>query len=654
MDVLQLKDNLIKRVETGELPNFIDYFRLYNHIKNIKFENDERYEKYINILTDAYKKASYEEKAIINNLLFLLEMFNKENKLEDFFVRTLKLYQDMSKSDIKLALDFLASVEIEDEVFLSGIRRLFNEFFDLDEIEKRSIFVNLLSVIWNNRKFFNNSIWLEIFDDLVDLLNECIKRDLIDNQMYIHFFTYHIYGNNIKDIKEWEVFNEKVEKPASKFYKEWGNKHLTPIKPQNKEKKVIGILLDRLVLNSPFVVLYSLLKSLTINEEFNKKYKIIVYSMNYLDKQQEDQKVIQTLYDINVDVITPQNFFIDKKYYYSHLEKALWLREVILKDGVDYLISWFGYDIPNFLFSVRVAPKQLFWSHMNCTSEIENIDLRISHFPQVCKKYKWKIFHVSIANEFLMGSEGEKEVAKIIKQDYKKRFGENTVILGTIGRLVKLYSEPYMKLIAKIMKENPNTIYLACGVGNEKQIKELLKKCEIDEERFLFLGQVNPHIYGYVIEVWINTFPAVQGQSQIEYHAKGSGVIFQGDVITNCNDKNDYDLIKKDYFKRKEFFAQLFELSEDDISQIDENVSLNRLILDLYKKYHNVDKSILECIEFIDSSKDCKEKWYRMLDCSIKNKAYFEMYRWFVYRKWSMYQEYKIEHNDFIELIENL
>jgi len=479
---------------------------------------------------------------------------------------------------------------------------------------------------------------------------------MIEEQMYIHFFTYHIYGNNIKGIKNWEIFNEKVEKPASKFYSKWKDK-LPPITSKPKDKKIIGILIDRLVLNSPFIVVYSLLSSLMQNKEFTKKYKLVVYSMNYIDKQPEDQKIIQTLYDIGVDVVTPQNMFIDKRYYYSHLEKSLWLREAILSDGVDYLISWFGYDIPNFLFSVRVAPKQLFWSHMNCTSEIENIDVRISHFPQVCKQYDWKVFYVPILDEFLVGSEGEREVANIIKQDYLSKFGKDTVILGTIGRLVKLHSKPYMQLISKIMKDNPNTIYLACGVGNENEIKELLDEVGIDKDRFLFLGQINPNIYGWVIDVWINTFPEVQGQSQLEYHAKGAGVVFQGNVIANCKDKNDFELIKKDYLnKREDFFLQLFELDKKDIEKIDENVSLNKLIYDVYIKHYPFanKESILECIEYIDKAKDCKEKWYRMVDCSIKNKDYFNMYKWFVYRKWSSYREYKIEHNDFIKIIENI
>ena len=66
---------------------------------------------------------------------------------------------------------------------------------------------------------------------------EAFKKDMIEEQMYIHFFTYHIYGNNIKGIKNWEIFNEKVEKPASKFYSKWKDK-LPPITSKPKDKNL--------------------------------------------------------------------------------------------------------------------------------------------------------------------------------------------------------------------------------------------------------------------------------------------------------------------------------------------------------------------------------------------------------------------------------
>ena len=75
------------------------------------------------------------------------------------------------------------------------------------------------------------------------------------------------------------------------------------------------------------------------------------------------------------------------------------------------------------------------------------------------------------------------------------------------------------------MEQNPNTIYLACGDGNVESIKQKVSKYGIDEERFIFTGHVNQHVYGWVIDVWLNTFPLVQGQSQQEFEAKENGYV---------------------------------------------------------------------------------------------------------------------------------
>jgi hypothetical protein len=248
--------------------------------------------------------------------------------------------------------------------------------------------------------------------------------------------------------------------------------------------------------------------------------------MEYIYKQTDDDEWVRKIRDLGIKVYVPAKFRKDG-YYFSHLEKALDLRDLIIKDGVYYLINQVsGYDISNFLFSTRTAPKQIYWSHGNCAFDIEGIDERISHFEQVCKEFDWKIFDVEIAREFLVGSEKEKKQGQIIKESILKEYGKDKVILGTIGRLIKINSDEYIKVISKIMEENPNTIYLACGEGEKEEIEKKLEKFEIDRERFIFVGHVNPHIFGWVIDIWPDTFPLGGGHSRDEFIAKKRPVVF--------------------------------------------------------------------------------------------------------------------------------
>jgi hypothetical protein len=145
--------------------------------------------------------------------------------------------------------------------------------------------------------------------------------------------------------------------------------------------------------------------------------------------------------------------------------------------------------------------------------------------------------------------------AKKIKEELLKKYGKNTVILGTIGRLIKIDSEEYIKVIAEIMKQNPNTIYLACGEGNKESILKKLKKYNIDKNRFIFTGQINPHVYGWVIDIWPETFPLYQGVSQEEFISKNNGTVITiwkkkvSNIKTQINNISDNTIEKKIFMK---------------------------------------------------------------------------------------------------------
>ena len=509
------------------------YSLLYFIFNDIKIEADDRYVKHIDFFKNYYNQATLEEKYVISNFIFRLEILNGDfkNSIREYIKRwlILNLHKDFSNVNVKEFIGFIVNNSIDVKVLVESFKELIDQkyFFSLNFDEKRAVFVNALSILWNSPNSFNSNVWLEVFDDLVGLLNEMIKQNRIEEHMYIHFFTYHIFGNNIQTIEDWRVFNEKVEKLASRFYKEWGSRR-NLIKPKttiSSGKKRVAFLVDRMIWTSPLIVLYSLIKALKSSKEFNENYEIYIYSLNYIDKNEDKKSIIDNFLKLGVNFFTPQNYFMNQGYYYSHLQKAIMLREKIIDDKIDFLIGGGGYDIPNFIFSTKTAPKQILWSHGNCTSDIEEIDKRISHFPQECKEWEWKIFHVPMDRIFLIGTDKNKEAGKRVKEKLLEEFGKDTVILGAIGRLVKVDSDEYLKTIAKIMEQNPNTIYLACGAGDNKTIKNRLKKYGIDEKRFIFTGFVNAHVYGWVIDLYLAPFPMDPGQALDEYRQKNRSYV---------------------------------------------------------------------------------------------------------------------------------
>jgi len=582
--------NLFLDIKNGILPEENVIFDILEDKINYNYSNEELEEikKYINLLSNSFTNASTQEKILLIRVLFVLEsILNLEEAKKNFLIRSMSLKLDIeTKNYIEIFKKFVTYLDL-DFTFLVLQNRL-KELYKLSSEELRSFFAWTLHVIWHIQEYHNHNNFTKWYQDFQNLLDELMKQDRISDVMYVEFFTYHIMGNSFQNIDEWREFNKNVTKRTENFYKKY-TLNLETSTPTKKNKKRIAFIKDRIVFNSPFQVEYSLFKSLLNQKEFSDNYEIIVYTFNQFEKSKDDTKCIKMLENLGIAVINPVMDFQRDGWYNDHFKKALKLRETLLHDDIDIILAGGVFPILDFIYLSRTAPLQIYYSHGNCAFDIEGIDKRVSHFEQECPEFEWNIINVPMAKEFLVGSEGEKEVGKLIKADYKEKYGEDVVILGTIGRLIKIYNDEYLQTIAKIMKQNPNTIYLACGTGNIETIKEKLKKYNIDEERFLFLGQVNPHIYGWVIDVWPDSFPLRQGQSKNEYTAKGGVVIYMNEYLNDTirnwyknfemkpwgNNEKEYIQEVNKFIKNKElrtklskFNKKIFEQKKMDFSKL--------------------------------------------------------------------------------------
>jgi hypothetical protein len=526
---------IFEQIKDGVIPDRKIIFELLN--SNYKEENTKEIKKYIEILEDAYgSTTSISEKVLINDVIFILRLIStsKKDAIYDYLDNFLTLnIHKISDKDVEF-FDEIIEVFGVDLV----IEYINNRLLIIDSLDKeslRSFFNWILHKIWTAKSFFNNYKFMLLYANAKSLLYKLIEQNRIDEVMYLEFFIYHIMGNNYQTQKEWKKFNEEINKVCANFYAKYAQTHnLEKPNPTKKDKIRIAFIRDRLVNNSPFMVEYSLLKALQENKAFTDKYEIAIYSMNYFEKQNDDPKIVQKFLDIGIPVISPAADLIKDRYYNNHLEKALIIRKTLIEDDIDIMIGCVSsYDIMGFLFTTRSAPIQIYWSHGNCSYDVPGIDKRISHFEQNCKEFEWNIFNVPIADEFLIGNEKDKKDGEKIKNFLLEKFGKDTVILGTIGRLVKIESEEYIKTLSEIMKQNPNTIYLACGNGNQENVEKLMSKYDIDLKRVVFTGQVNPHMCGWVIDVWPDSFPLRQGQSKNEYSAKGGVVIYMDEYLND-------------------------------------------------------------------------------------------------------------------------
>jgi predicted O-linked N-acetylglucosamine transferase (SPINDLY family) len=252
------------------------------------------------------------------------------------------------------------------------------------------------------------------------------------------------------------------------------------------------------------------------NENFTKNFEVYLYSTGRIEKDLDDEKIIAAYQKLGVIVKTiPKEWYV-RGYYYDPLEKAMMLRNDMIHEHIDIMIGTVASNSDvDFLFTTRTAPHQIYWSHGNFEYDVPNIDKRITHGTVPDGKFLFS--HFSVQRNY---SDYKSQSVIAQAESVRSQYGKDTVILGSIGRLVKVDSLEYLEVVAKLLSMNPNAVYLACGSGNIETIKAKLEGFGI-EDRFLFVGFVEAKIYVNVLDIYLDTFPHHGGESVREAQMAG-------------------------------------------------------------------------------------------------------------------------------------
>ena len=542
-----IKNQKIKIINTL-LPNKIDdknvSVMIYSFLKHLLEGSDEKAttELIIKLLQITYYLQSHD---FIQNQQ-IKELENALGKIIDaqeismnkiFLTFILKQFQDKTKydanrqeclqkiNDYDTMHDIFTNYQYVKYIYQAGeFKKYINlhakilfkdDFFDLDIIQQKKNIYKFFYATNYAFDFFED--YKEMYYILQPLYLEAMKREQDELVMYLYYPLQFSFNGVAQTQEEHRYFNDEVERPLESYVKNTliDKYKLKPNKKKinsNQNKIKVALLVHRILDLSVNHVMMSLLEAIKKNPD--KQYEFIVYDMNVMELMGSEDYKVDELKQLGFKYVDLHNRFLDNNYaFYSIMEKALKVRKLLIKDKIDILIGYHNRAEYNFLFTSRTAPRQIYWSHGNDEYDLDSIDTKISHFNTTDERYK----HFDIPSDLDKHNPDidMQEVSKI-KDSYPK----DSFILGTIGRLIKLDSDEYLQTVASIMNENQNTIYLACGGGDNSEVKRKVEALGLSD-RFYFTGQIDAHLYAHVIDLWLTPFPFGGGEALEEYRGKG-------------------------------------------------------------------------------------------------------------------------------------
>jgi len=354
----------------------------------------------------------------------------------------------------------------------------------------------------------------DLYPILVQYFENAMKNKNDDLVFYLYQPLLFMHNSIHLTQEDFEYFNNTIEKKLE-FYIDTRIMRKYKIK-ENKNKQTthkIAFVIDRLVGTSIESVFYNFLQNLVKNTQ---SCDIYVYNLNWMEGNGSKIPQIERMQSLGINYIDCHKKFVgDKNPVYSIVKKSIAIRKDMIANKIDTLVIQNGRAESTFLFTTRTAKKQIFWSHGNAMYDVKGIDKRISHFAQHNSKYEFELFNIPTDLEKYNPKIDQNEV-QIIRDKYPK----DAFILGYIGRLIKIEDEEYLETIANIMKQNPNTIFLACGSGDKCSIEKKATELGIGD-RFYFTGHIDSHIYGHVIDLYLSPFKNGAGEALEEYRNKG-------------------------------------------------------------------------------------------------------------------------------------
>lgn len=414
----------------------------------------------------------------------------------------------------------------QEEILKIFKERVYGSDFQAMSINQQKVAVFwIMAVLWGA---YNNQSQIKdcIYSTWLSHYKKALAEKNVELASFLHFPLSHLINAQDEVGESRKTLNKDVFWPMAEYFQTYDSTETTPTKPTNNKIK-IGFLTPRVMWNSPTKILYSLLKTI---QESNLDYELFLYDENLLETGGSHLEAIKSFKELGITYtsINTEAGLLEQGYLYSPYQKVKWLRNRIQQDQIHVIFGQSSSLSTSYLFATRTACVQIYWWHGNYSYDIPGIDYRVTHNQRDISQYKFEYGDIDFY-EFSPGMNEQfynPKTPENLIQNVRQQYPEKAIILGSLGRLQKLNQPDYLDLICQILEKFPQAIYLACGPGNDEQngfYQEILSVITEKglQDRFHFTGMVDAHVYGKVIDFFLNSFPFGHGESLAEYQIKG-------------------------------------------------------------------------------------------------------------------------------------
>lgn len=201
------------------------------------------------------------------------------------------------------------------------------------------------------------------------------------------------------------------------------------------------------------------------------------------------------------------------------------IEAALAEDGVDILVTDMNSPVPAAIFERRAAPVQVYlqlglpyWP----LSQIDHV-MRVWEFepaaagfdPLICSTVNGPWDLASLAPPL-------DEVAVEAERD---KMPKTPLLFGNYGRLAKITRE-YLEIMASLLETCPDIGIAVGGSGNADLIRAFAAERNLPPDRIrIHEGYVDGQVWGWLLDVFLDTFPFQGGASCREMIAKGRPVI---------------------------------------------------------------------------------------------------------------------------------